>query len=458
MKILIQKRLLADLEVAIYNSRKLDLDFAVYLVSLLNSLPTQNRNEIEKLQPEVQIDSQRVKKINWEYSTYKNFLIEQEFIEQTKGHYAEIGRCASYRIEPSYYQDDLVEFSTRNRKLLEKFDSKGSDIERQKRMEYCSQTRPHLVSFFDNNLRMVCDAAEKEIQQFRHERYEKYRHGMQILLEWKYQSWSYSISSHSDNRLHSLLTRTNSDFRKYITYKGEPLVFLDLKTSQPYFFCALLTGLCLQDMEYLKRIGATKNINEDFLCNLFNVIDRDEAREFVWSVIDEDSDYYEGLAEIIPIQHNERGNPIWTKKSQSAGYKEVIQEFDSPRECMKLFNMLLFNCKSGHSTKEIKAFANYYPTVFEVLTVIKKEMERKQKNKKAKGDAYKVLCHIEAHCLLDIAAKEIAKRYPQIPIFSIHDCLVTTKKHSTRLYTKMDILLHELTLLKPKIEIESYSH
>lgn len=445
MKVIIQKRLLSTLQESIANQDKLDLDKAVYFVSLLNSLPTSFRGDDIDF-TEVNLDSQKLKEVNWKAADYMRFLVKNGFVEKVRNHSSFYRKCAAYRIPEKYYYDEIVGFKIWDRSLLNKFDHKGRDCSKHQKMELCKKLRPHLVKCFDDDLKINREDAHNEISCYRNTvAHQKYVHGMQLISEWDSKSWTYSIEPDTDNRLHTTLTRTNKSLRKHLSYKGKGLVGLDLKTSQPYFLCAILKGLCLEDMEYLERIGAAKIMGEKLIQELCNLVDIDEARCFAKIVINKD--LYDVLAEVIPIDHDsETGKPfriVPNKKSKAEFWIKRI--YESERDCMKEVLLTIFNCKKGYRSAEIRAFAATFPTIHKIIQQIKGHF-----------DFYKLLSPVEAHCLLDCVAKKIATNYPEKPLWSIHDSLVTTEDWAIILRQEFEEGLLELTGLKPTIEIEKW--
>ncbi|EAR02018.1 hypothetical protein [Maribacter sp. HTCC2170] len=446
--VIIQKPLLEDLKESIGLQNKLELDKAVYFVSLINSMPTSYRgNEIDFMR--VNLDSQKLKGVDWKAADYMRFLIKNRFIEKVRNHSSFHGKCAAYRIPEQYFHGEIVPFRIWNKSVLEKFDQKGRDSSKSHQMDFCREQRPHLVRWFDENLSINREDAHNEISYYRNnDDHQKYIHSMQLISEWEDKSWTYSIKPETDNRLHTTLTRTNRSLRKHLRYQDKGLVGLDLKTSQPYFLCAILKGLCFRDIDYLERIGATKILGMNLIQELCALVDIDEARAFACDVINED--LYNVLIKIIPIQYDlETGKPFRIVIN-GKGMKEFITKklYESERDCMKEVVLTVFNCKKGYSSAETKAFAAAFPSIYAIIQRIKEDED---------VEFYQLLSHVEAYCLLDCVAKKIAAKYPEMPLLSIHDSLVTTDDMKTLLQNKMEKYLFDITRLKPTIELENWT-
>ncbi|HIP33909.1 MAG TPA: hypothetical protein EYG89_04135 [Bacteroidia bacterium] len=67
-----------------------------------------------------------------------------------------------------------------------------------------------------------------------------------------------------------------------------------------------------------------------------------------------------------------------------------------------------------------------------------------------------LLTFIEAYILLDVVAKEISIKHPNMPLGSIHDSLVTTFEYEDLLKEEMINLIEEATTLKVKVDFEHW--
>jgi len=69
---------------------------------------------------------------------------------------------------------------------------------------------------------------------------------------------------------------------------------------------------------------------------------------------------------------------------------------------------------------------------------------------------YRLLQFVEAYVLLDFVAKEIKLRRPDMPLFSIHDSLVTTQSNIEQLGQDMDNIIYEATTINPTLDREDW--
>ncbi|MEP3209546.1 MAG: hypothetical protein ABJN95_10175 [Maribacter sp.] len=444
-RVIIQKALLANLKKSISNQDRLRLDLAVYIIGEINRIPTLYRNNDNDTRY-AKIYSQRLKKDIHNYKEYMDFLSKAGFIENVQNYSTNKNESNAFQVPIQYYLDELVLFTITDKILLRKFEANGWSCEQAEKMNLCHIERPHLVKWFNERLSMDAIEAYKDIGSLRNiDDQKKYTHGFQLISEWANKAWSYSIKWDTDERLHSTLTRSNKILRKHIRYNGESIVGLDLKTSQPFFFCSILKGICKRDMSLLNRIGAVDILGEKLIHELFDVIELMDSRKFASTVVNED--LYVALAEIIPMEYDGIGKPYrMIYKKNNWPEKWVKKSYDSERDCMKDVMLQIFNCKPSFNSKEINAFTNAFPSVSKIINLIKE----------SGIEFYKLLSHVESYCLLDYTAKKFAAENPNVFLLSIHDSLVTTKPNAELLHTNMEDYLFEITGLRPQIVVENW--
>lgn len=444
--VIVQKMLLEDLkrDINSYNEKainKLKLDVAVYFISLMISLPTFYRGD-KGADSFARLSSKKMRKLNYNYSDYLKFLLKYGYVEK-KNYSTDKKTCNAYRIKDDYLGEEVVSYELTDKFLLNKFNEFGQTQYQVEKMEIATLLRPHLVGSFHDLLSIDSKEAYNEIVDFRRSDPYKYLSGSQLLKEWHKKEWNYSIKSETDNRLHTTLTRTNRVLRKYINYNGESLGAADIKTSQPYFLLAILKGIIEKDKIYLQRIGALDIIEDELINGLFELdICIENARQFADFILNHD--LYEELIDLIPIKY-EDGKPfrmVWP--NSEIGVPKVPKFYDSERDLIKEVVLEVLNGSVKSKKTEVVAFKKLFPCVDKILKCLDE----------GGVQVCRLLSHVEAYCLLDVVAMHISEEYKEIPLFSIHDSLITTQKHLEVLAEETVCALEQLTGLKPNLKIE----
>jgi hypothetical protein len=450
--------------VEIYNEThkpKLKLGVTVFFVGLINELKSHFR--IDKIIENefIPLDSQILKKYHSNSKNYLDFLVNFGVLEK-QNYSTDKGRSNSYRINDKYKNDELISFDIEYDKLNEKFNENGLDKHQQKKLEFSIDKRPHLMKIFNDKLTIDVDSACNEIKHLNDSEPKRYNNAMVLINEFKNKTWKASFKPYkSDFRLHTNLTRSPKVLRKHILINNENIIGYDVKTSQPYFFCVVLKAILKKDEELLKKIGATKILNESNIEQLFDLeIDRDEVTNFVLSVIDKEVDFYDDFATKLDIKIDENGQPFrmisnFKKNNQinsRSKQKEDLEpqtkkSFDTKRNLAKEVVMEIFYSSPNSKTNEAAMFRKAYPSIHKIIKCLFDNGVK----------FHQLLTTIEAYVLLDIVAKKISDKYPNMPLGSIHDCLITNNKHKHQLRKEMSYLIKEVTTLEVKIEIEDWN-
>lgn len=459
-RVIIQKNLLKDLEEVILeynkvNKPKLKLDISVFVLSLLNSIPSFYRDEEHS--DEVALNSQILKAYHDKYNLYLNFFIKHGFIVKTRNYSTDNHRCNTFCFTEKYLHNEIMSYPITDKTFLKKFDHKGRDSSQRNKNQYCQDKRPHLVKFFNDNLTINSFDSLLEIESLKNDEKTKrsYKSNAQLINEFHNQYWKYSIKPATDNRLHSNLTRSSKILRKHILYNGEHLVGVDLKTSQPFILCVIIKAILKQDKGLLKQIKATDLLTDETIDTLFNLdLDKEELVGFVLSVLNKD--FYSEFEKLLSIDFDEIGFPYRMVsnfgKKKKRKFKEVNEPrskvvYDTTRELVKKVVMEIFYSKPNTKIKEAKVFRKEYPSLFKIFICLQE----------FGVDLSKLLQNIEAYVLLDYTALKIHEKHPEMPISSIHDALVTTESWKDVLKDEMQQYITLITTLPPKLEIEDWN-
>lgn len=457
--VLIQKQLLKELEVALSEHPKLKVDVAVFFLSLFNSIPTHYREEEQT--DGLSLDSQRLKKYHSKYNLYLDFLINSRFIEKTESYGADIKKCNVFILSKLYSLDELISYEIKDKTFLKNFDSNGRDeIENEKRI-FCEEKRPHLVNYFDEKLTINEREAYDEIKHLiNDENYKRQYSTRKVMIsEFVIQGWKYSMKIKSDNRLHSSLTRSPKVLRKHIRYDGRHIYGVDLKTSQPFFLCVLIKAILKKDRGLLEQIKAIPILSDETIEKLFNLdLNRNELIDFVQSVLKKD--FYNEFEKKLNIDYDDSVKPYRMvsnysskdKNRRNRKYEENKlptrkEPFETTRELVKAVVMEIFYSKPKTTIKEAKVFREAYPSVSKIFVCLD-ECQVKF--------SY-LLQYVEAYVLLDYTAKRIHEDYPEMPLFSIHDALVTNETWKNILKQEMLKHIKAITTINPNLEIEDWN-
>lgn len=240
-------------------------------------------------------------------------------------------------------------------------------------------------------------------------------------------------------RLHSPLTNIRSALRNLLTYNGLQLASVDINNSQPYLSTLLFNPSFwdLTDtidvlthnsigMEYTD-IFSNLSLTNSFimLCKKMRTCINSDVHRYTKLVAS--GKFYEYLAE-------KTGTGVTDRSKLKAAIFQVLftdnryigQELAAPK----------------------RKFQELFPDVYKLFSLIKR---------KEKSTLPKLLQRIESHIILLVVTKRIAKEKPNLPIFTIHDSIVTIQGCEHYVETIMGEEMTKILGFPPKMTVSFWN-
>lgn len=403
MNIMIPKREL--LEKFLLEKGSLKRDKLFYLLHIINpELTDENKCFLDK---RTGLSYKRLcaellkKNLGSDYKKYVDFWIHNEVIEVNPKYSSLMGFSKSYRLS-SLYTSEYEWYSVTDFTLKSKLQSEEIDL----------TAYPFLRKSIDL-LKMDTVGATNEAngllnqsgtKRFIRKQRNKFYNCMSTIKSFNNEKTGFKCDK-SGFRLHTKLTKSCKILRKYITFKGEGLVEIDLKNSQLYILLYLL------DKNSWKRGNITnlfkgygKYISNIYLFNMFPTIDKIYASgEF---------EEYKNLVTNGTIYDFFQN--IMIEKNPKITRNEVKD----------LLIIALFS-KNEMPCGGMKAiFKSRFPNIYNFIKYIKSN--KYDSNEKRHSVMAILLQRIESQIVLNQVAKRINGEKTEILISTIHDCLVTT--------------------------------
>jgi hypothetical protein len=172
-----------------------------------------------------------------------------------------------------------------------------------------------------------------------------------------------------------------------------------------------------------------------------NILDKKEVEAFGKKVLD--GTFYDCFVNELSLLDKKdkdfNKDEYLKKKSMSIFNTEKIE----PRKVMKKIMLSMMNAKISQYKIEQKIFKNQFPTILQWINRFKKENH--------KLFSYLML-QTESYFILDIVARKInSNPRINIPIITLHDCLITTKSNLDTLYYEMQNILNRELGFTPKL-------
>lgn len=256
---------------------------------------------------------------------------------------------------------------------------------------------------------------------------------------------NYSVTP-SNQRLNSTLTNLSKYLKQFLTYKDNPLVQLDLSSSQPlllYYFLMRKTWKKEKIFNdkyevisgYNNKMEGKHTIKENIthmLDTLNDIDDHDldiELDRFKKLFI---GDFYENIINEV-------------KKYNST--LEEASGFENRSKCKKTMMFLLygnFNTPNNSKIKQYIMFKRTFPIITQILDILKENEP---------NSIALILQNLESDLFLNKITKYISEANPNIPMFTIHDAILTNPEHVEFVNKVMTTIITSITGVVPKISI-----
>jgi hypothetical protein len=290
------------------------------------------------------------------------------------------------------------------------------------------QRYPHLVRWLKNdNLNIDLPGAMANLESLEIPP-QKYNADLNFLHQIHDQNIRITVSSKM-NRLFSPLTGMRKSLRSFITYRGERLEILDIKNSVPFF--------------------STFLFNPDRFHQLFDEVEGFSFLSFLsyyHYMLQEKSQLIENTDVSEYINHCRSGE-IYERYQEQLHHFAPSKHFDRRSTKVTFFKSVFSSDDPNRMWYGKQAFLNLYPSVFNIFAAIKHE----DHSVLANG-----LMSMESFFVLDTLTRKFARRYRNVPLYTIHDGIATVQSQMPRLEGFFRETAAEFFGLTPRYEIESF--
>lgn len=257
-------------------------------------------------------------------------------------------------------------------------------------------------------------------------------------------------------RIHTPITQLKKELRQFVKYDGKALVELDLSNSQLFFLNFLINY-----RNWSMERGNDRQNN--ILRELFRGINRSNYKYIITFLKKLENQYGKGLQDHPFVQHSSNGE-IYNRLVEELNGKNFFRfgmtSDEKRKKVKKLLLQLLFANPNADQKKEEKhmfngnsgkvwlSFKELYPEVVKLIEFVKS---------KGHKDICKLLQRIESSSILKEVCAPIIKEHPGVPIFTLHDCLITTVENKMLLQQTMVTNIARFIGFKPHVKADYWN-
>jgi hypothetical protein len=244
------------------------------------------------------------------------------------------------------------------------------------------------------------------------------------------------------HRFYNPISNLKKELRDFLTYDGKPLADVDISNSQPFLFLMLLRPsfwrsikvngpglLCLERLDKemydeLRSRGVVDHII--ILLKSLEVADNEENSVSKFTDLVVSGKFYQYIQEHFQPIYHER----FDKKEKVK--KEVLRIlYLDPAENGDVFHL------------PCQTFEWHFPEVYRLFELIKS----------IEHSYFPIMLQrLESFLVLNVICKEISRSHPHIPLFTIHDNIITTKGNEGLVKAVMEQQIAKWTGYTPKVD------
>lgn len=435
---------------------KFDKEKLIYLIGLISSIPARNKDSITQ-NGYVIINASYLQTFFKDYPDYLDYLIGTGVLV-SDNHYIPGVKSKGYKFGSEYEGFDLKKYA------YSRFEGKIEQVEERVYNERTNQFEPNYLLdcpyltywYSQKGLKIDWQKAEQYSKQVLKNKMDSGESEWDINRNTgnkKHPKTQYYAISHNIeainthdykakidtnvHRLHSVLTNTQKDYRNFISYEDKPLISIDITNSQPYLMNILYNP------EFWKEDSTLDLSIKDLPNNIKSLINP------TLSIMLGNT-----LSEIAPASLGDYRN----KTSQGQIY-EHIRDLSNARfnlsldrgDIKTMFYIVLFSKNGFYNQPDARLkrlFSELYPNVYKLVKVIKSQ---------GHATLACLLQAIESEIILHRCCKRIWEEgNSEIPIFTIHDSIVTTIENEEFVKRIMKEELNKAIGVPPTLTVEKW--
>ena len=341
-----------------------------------------------------------------------------------------------YRLNPRFYGNNLEPHIINNNSLINKFKNYYTTIH----PIVNSGKYKFLKKYFNpNKLCIDLDKAIElcELRRTEHKSYSKYLNEMIQITDLDNGIYRIYHKNETDGRVHSNITRLPKVYRKFITYNNLALVEVDLSNSIIYFISMLLSNKLDVDL-----INNTPLLL--MFVNSLPPIDNKEVELMQDKAIN--GTFYDDFIPQYQKEYIHNDIKIMFENKNEGKFNGSLKQV---RKVVKTKILAMLFAETKDYKTEQKVFKSKYPIILNIINKFKDEYEYEKLSH--------VLLQLEALFVIDEAGRSFNnKHWRKAPLFTLHDCLITTINYKEELEACMKESFKNLIGISPNMKTKEW--
>lgn len=372
------------------------------------------------------------------------------------------GKTYSYQLKQYYFDSGLELYEIKDYRLINKFKNSlpKSRVNENVRREY------YFLQKYFNPKKLTVFSPFEAINRTNDLSIDKRLINALNLVDFMNGEYKLSLKTITDGRVHSNITKLKKTSRSYLQYENEFLAEIDISSALPFFFYVIMSNYTNNNLTHL--IQYTYNpIFVYILDEVTGDIDKYELDDFGKSILN--GKIYEEFTalilspkiyETVGINYKEVEKYYLYNFKQLFGYPFDGCLYDLKKFAKKRFLSMLLAPTNKYKYEQI-IFGALFPSILKFVNEYKNVLQYKDcKNMKwSKKDSHKKLSHFlfqfEGKTMINKIAREYDKLHKgKVPVFTLHDCILTSSSNAEELKEFMQNKFIEQFGITPKLTLD----
>lgn len=379
------------------------------------------------------------------YHKYIDFLFENNSGTGNvlNGYRYNVGKNPfQYKLTDYYFNGGFELYTITDYKLINKYKQNFVNTSKNEaiRLNY------HFLYKYFNNEKLSVFSPSEAIEEANAQEQKKRLRNAKNIVNILNGEHTITLKTKTDGRVHSNITRLSKKSRKYLQYEGEFLAEVDISSAVPFFLYITMGYYLTNNLSNLIDYQYSNSIIYIF-DKITGDIDKTELQEFGSAVLN--GTLYEQFSDLILDQflYECKGKDFEKvmKYYQHKFNKQFNHYFDGDLKELKKFAKkgllsMLFAKSSSYQFEQL-VFKELYPTIHRFINEFKDaQCEESNWNLGNRHKKLSYLCfQFEAKVMIDNIAREYDKLHKgKVPVFTLHDCILTTSSHVQELKEFME--------------------
>ena len=426
---------------------KYKIDYFYYFIELLCDM--MEYNDLDGNGGYINLNAQLMQSFVHNYKEYLDYLLQHR-IFRTDKKYIPGAKSIGYVLNKLHYDAEIVEIEIKDFVIRKNRTKKKGALEQEMKITCINYS--YLTKWFNDKLEIDSEGAKAKLEELFPEPkgvIRGVRKGKASRMTKKYcaklaiqkllnHDYYYSVDDNV-GRFHSNLTNIKKELRHYITYDGETLVNVDIKNSQP-----LLSSILLDPSFYSSK-------KKGRYINLYDI-----PSSFEYLINNNKDTYIHTIIMLVKtLQKLDNKEVIkYVQMAKSGNFYEKLSKSMFPKQDFNRGEMKKLTYKVFFSSnKSIQGMNNFTKKQFKIKfkEIYKMFAAIKRKNHRALSH---ILQRIESEIMIQNVCKRISLEQPSLPIFTIHDSVLTTDGNQEYVIKIIKEEAFKLTGLKVSLGIE----